>query len=91
MVKESEAVRVDEWINKRLAAAQDCGRRRRRGAIIARGRRRRPSGHAHLARELFGPAVAVTPFDTIEEAIAWQTTASMDWPPEFLRKTWNGR
>src|SRR5499433_3899933 len=72
MVREKEAVRVDEWI--REAASQ--GARvlvggHRQGALYA------PTVLADVkpemrvsCEELFGPAVAVTPFDDIEQAIA---------------------
>ena len=72
MVRETDAVRVDEWVEKRSArapgwspAASGAGRSTRR--------RSWPTSKPEMRisrEELFGPAVAVTPFDDIDEAIA---------------------
>ena len=72
MVREKEAVRVDEWIREAVnAGARLVTGGERRGAVYA------PTIVADVkpemrisAEELFGPAVAVTPFDDIDQAIA---------------------
>jgi glyceraldehyde-3-phosphate dehydrogenase (NADP+) len=72
MVRERDAVRVDEWIREAVGAgARLVTGGERRGAVYA------PTivadvkpGMRISSEELFGPAVAVTPFDTIEQAIA---------------------
>ncbi|MGH7267280.1 MAG: aldehyde dehydrogenase family protein, partial [Candidatus Rokuibacteriota bacterium] len=72
MVREKEAVRVDEWIREAVAGgARLVTGGQRQGAIYA------PTVVADVkpnmrisAEELFGPAVAVTPFDDIDQAIA---------------------
>jgi acyl-CoA reductase-like NAD-dependent aldehyde dehydrogenase len=72
MVREKEAVRVDEWVREAVSAgARLVTGGKRRGAVYA------PTVVADVkpemrisAEELFGPAVAVTPFDDIDQAIA---------------------
>jgi glyceraldehyde-3-phosphate dehydrogenase (NADP+) len=72
MVREKEAVRVDEWIREAVGAgARLVTGGHRRGAVYA------PTVVADVkpemrisAQELFGPAVAVTPFDDLDQAIA---------------------
>ena len=72
MVREKEAVRVDEWVREAVSAgARLVTGGERRGAIYT------PTIVADVkpemrisAEELFGPAVAVTPFDDIDQAIA---------------------
>jgi glyceraldehyde-3-phosphate dehydrogenase (NADP+) len=72
MVREKEAVRVDEWIREAVSAgARLVTGGERRGAVYA------PTVVADVkpemrisAEELFGPAVAVTPFDDLDQAIA---------------------
>jgi acyl-CoA reductase-like NAD-dependent aldehyde dehydrogenase len=72
MVREREAARVDEWIREAVSAgARLVTGGERRGAVYA------PTVVADVkpemrisAEELFGPAVAVTPFDDIDQAIA---------------------
>jgi acyl-CoA reductase-like NAD-dependent aldehyde dehydrogenase len=72
MVKESEAVRVDQWVKEAVASgARLVTGGERRGALYA------PTILADVSPgmriscdELFGPAVAMTPVKTIEEAIA---------------------
>ncbi len=72
MVREKEAVRVDEWVREAVSAgARLVTGGERRGAVYA------PTVVADVkpemrisAEELFGPAVAVTPFDDIDQAIA---------------------
>jgi acyl-CoA reductase-like NAD-dependent aldehyde dehydrogenase len=99
MVKESEAVRVDEWINEAVE----------RGARLVAGGGRRGAFYMpavvadvhpdmRISRdELFGPAVAVTPFETIDEAIALANdsvyglaagifTENVEWAMKFARE-----
>jgi glyceraldehyde-3-phosphate dehydrogenase (NADP+) len=72
MVREKDAVRVDEWIKEAVSAgARLVTGGQRSGAVYA------PTVVADVkpemrisAEELFGPAVAVTPFDDIDQAIA---------------------
>jgi glyceraldehyde-3-phosphate dehydrogenase (NADP+) len=72
MIRESEAARVDEWVRDAVATgARLLTGGRRQGALYA------PTVVADVkpamrisCDELFGPAVAVTPFTDIDEAIA---------------------
>ena len=72
MVREKDAIRVDEWVREAVAAgARLVTGGERRGAIYA------PTVVADVkpemrisCEELFGPAVAVTPFDDLDQAIA---------------------
>jgi acyl-CoA reductase-like NAD-dependent aldehyde dehydrogenase len=72
MVRERDAVRVDEWIKEAVSAgARLVTGGQRSGAVYA------PTVVADVkpemrisSEELFGPAVAVTPFDDIDQAIA---------------------
>ncbi len=99
MVKESEAVRVEQWIREavqggaRLAAGGG-----RRGAIYTPAVVADVKPDMRISRdELFGPAVAVTPFDTIEEALALANdsiyglaagifTENVEWAMKFARE-----
>jgi acyl-CoA reductase-like NAD-dependent aldehyde dehydrogenase len=72
MVREKEAARVEEWVREAVAG----------GARVVVGGGRQGAVHAPTVvadvkpdmrvsrEELFGPAVAVMPFDDIDEAIA---------------------
>ncbi len=72
MIREKEAIRVDEWIREAVGS----------GARLVTGGQRQGSVYAPTvvadvkpemrisSDELFGPAVAVTPFDDIDQAIA---------------------
>ena len=72
MVREKDAIRVDEWVREAVGAgARLVTGGERRGAIYA------PTVVADVkpemrisCDELFGPAVAVTPFDDLDQAIA---------------------
>jgi len=102
-VREKDAIRVEQWISE--AAAQ--GARvvvggERRGAIYA------PTVIADVkpemrisCDELFGPAVAVTPVNTIEDAIALANdtvyglsagifTENLEWAMRFAREVHSG-
>lgn len=99
MVKESEAVRVDEWISDALGGgARLVAGGGRRGAIYMPAVVADVHPDMRISRdELFGPAVAVTPFDTIEEAIALANdsvyglaagifTENVEWAMKFARE-----
>ena len=99
MVKESEAVRVDEWINEAVGSgARLVAGGGRRGAIYLPAIVADVHPDMRISRdELFGPAVAVTPFDTIEDAIALANdsiyglaagifTENVEWAMKFARE-----
>ncbi len=100
MVKESEAARVEEWINEAVAGgARLVAGGGRRGAIYTPAVVADVKPEMRISRdELFGPAVAVTPFETIEEAIALANdsvyglaagifTENVEWAMKFARET----
>ena len=103
MVREKDAVRVEEWVKEAVAAgARIVVGGERRGAIYA------PTVVADVkpemrisCDELFGPAVAVTPFNHIDEAIAMANdsryglsagifTENLEWAMRFAREVRSG-
>lgn len=99
MVKESEAVRVGDWISEAVAGgARLVAGGGRRGAIYMPAVVADVKPQMRISRdELFGPAVAVTPFDTIEEALALANdsvyglaagifTENVEWAMRFARE-----
>ncbi len=99
MVKESEAVRVDDWVNEAVAGgARLVAGGGRRGSIYMPAVVADVKPEMRISRdELFGPAVAVTPFDTIEEALALANdsvyglaagifTENVEWAMKFARE-----
>jgi acyl-CoA reductase-like NAD-dependent aldehyde dehydrogenase len=103
MVREKEAVRVDEWVREAVASgARVVTGGRRQGAIYE------PTVVADVkpemrisCDELFGPAVAVTPFDDIDQAIALANdsnyglaagifTENLEWAMKFAREVQSG-
>jgi glyceraldehyde-3-phosphate dehydrogenase (NADP+) len=99
MVKESEAVRVDDWIREAIAGgARLVAGGGRRGALCMPAVVADVNPEMRISRdELFGPAVAVTPFDTIEEALTLANdsiyglaagifTENVDWAMKFARE-----
>lgn len=99
MVKESEAIRVDDWISEAVAGgARLVAGGGRRGAIYMPAVVADVHPEMRISRdELFGPAVAVTPFDTIEEALALANdsvyglaagifTENVEWAMKFARE-----
>jgi glyceraldehyde-3-phosphate dehydrogenase (NADP+) len=99
MVKESEAVRVENWINEAVAGgARLAAGGGRRGAIYVPAVLADVNPDMRISRdELFGPAVGVTPFDSIEEAIALANdsiyglaagifTENVEWAMKFARE-----
>jgi len=99
MVRAQDAVRVNEWINE----AEAGGARTLVGGDYS-GAMRQPTVVADVSPEmriscdeLFGPAVAVTPFSDIDEAIAMANdtnyglsagifTQNIDWAMKFANK-----
>jgi len=103
MVKESEAIRVDEWVNEAVAGgARLVAGGGRRGAIYLPAIVADVKPQMKISRdELFGPAVAVTPFDAIEDAIALANdtvyglsagifTENIGWAMKFAREVESG-
>ncbi len=103
MVREKDAVRVGEWIKEAVATgARVVVGGERRGTIYA------PTIVADVkpemrisCDELFGPAVAVTPFNHIDEAIALANdtvyglsagifTENLEWAMRFVREVQSG-
>jgi len=103
MVKEKEAVRVEEWIQEAVASgARLVTGGRRQGAIYE------PAIVADVkpemrisSEELFGPAVAVAPFADIDEAITMANdtkyglaagifTENLEWAWKFAREVQSG-
>ena len=103
MVKEEEAVRVGEWIDTAVATgATVVTGGEREGAIYA------PTIVADVkpemkisCEELFGPAVAVTPVNDIDDAIALANdseyglsagifTQNIDWAMKFAKEVESG-
>ena len=99
MVKETEAVRVDDWIKEAVAGgARLVAGGGRRGSIYMPAVVADVHPDMRISRdELFGPAVAVTPFDTIEEALTLANdsvyglaagifTENVEWAMKFARE-----
>jgi acyl-CoA reductase-like NAD-dependent aldehyde dehydrogenase len=99
MVKESEAVRVNDWVQEAVAGgARLVAGGGRRGAFYMPAVVADVHPDMRISRdELFGPAVGVTPFDTIEEAIALANdsvyglaagifTENVEWAMKFARE-----
>ena len=103
MIKESEAVRVEQWVNEAVGeGARLLAGGSRNGAVYA------PTVVADVSRdmrisrdELFGPAVGVTPFESIDEAIALANdtvyglsagifTENIGWAMRFAREVESG-
>src|SRR5437870_4709759 len=103
MIREKEAVRVDEWVREAVASgARVVTGGTRQGAMYA------PTIVADVkpdmrisCDELFGPAVAVSPFTDIDEAIALANdtnyglaagifTENLEWARRFAREVQSG-
>jgi acyl-CoA reductase-like NAD-dependent aldehyde dehydrogenase len=103
MVREKEAARVEEWVKEAVASgARLVTGGRRQGAIYE------PAILADVkpemrvsSEELFGPAVAVTPFNDIDEAITMANdskyglaagifTENLEWAWRFAREVQSG-
>ncbi len=103
MVREVDAIRVEQWVKEAVGGgARVVTGGSRRGAVYA------PTVVADVkptmrisCDELFGPAVAVTPFGSIEEAIALANdsvyglsagifTENIEWAMKFAREVESG-
>jgi len=103
MVRERDAMRVEQWISEAVSTgARLVVGGERHGAIYA------PTVVADVqpemrisCDELFGPAVAVTPFNNIEDAIALANdsiyfltaatfTENLEWAMRFVREVHSG-
>jgi len=103
MVRERDAVRVDEWVREAVSSgARLITGGKRHGALYE------PTIVADVkpemrisCDELFGPAVAVTPFNDIDEAIALANdsnyglsagifTENLEWAWKFAREVQSG-
>ena len=103
MIREGDAVRVSDWIKEAVAT----------GARVVSGGERSGTMHAPTViadvkpemriscDELFGPAVAVTSFDTVDQAIelandsiyglsAGLFTQNLDWAMRFVKEVHSG-
>jgi acyl-CoA reductase-like NAD-dependent aldehyde dehydrogenase len=103
MVREKEAVRVDEWIREAVeSGARLVTGGQRQGALFEPTIVADVKPEMRISRdELFGPAVAVTPFTDIDEAIALANdsnyglsagifTESLEWAWKFAREVQSG-
>jgi glyceraldehyde-3-phosphate dehydrogenase (NADP+) len=103
MVKEKEAMRVEEWIKEAVAGgARLVTGGRRQGALYEPAIVADVKPEMRISSdELFGPAVAVTPFDDIDEAIAMANdsryglaagifTKNLEWAWKFAREVHSG-
>ena len=103
MVREADAVRVGEWIQEAVAGgARVVTGGDRSGAMYAPTIVADVDPDMRISRdELFGPAVAVTRFDSIDEAIALANdsiyglsagifTENIDWAMRFAREVHSG-
>jgi glyceraldehyde-3-phosphate dehydrogenase (NADP+) len=103
MIREQDAVRVEAWVKEAVGGgARLVVGGERRGAIV------QPAVVADVkpemrisCDELFGPAVAVTPVDSIDEAIALANdtiyglsagifTENLEWAMKFAREVQSG-
>ncbi len=103
MVRERDAERVDEWVKEAVrAGARLVTGGERRGAIYTPTVLADVKPDMRVSRsELFGPAVAVTPVGTIDEAIAQANdtnyglsagifTQNIDWAMKFVQEVESG-
>lgn len=103
MVREPDAVRVEEWVWEAVGrGARVVVGGERRGAIYAPTVVADVKPEMRISRdELFGPAVAVTPFNSIDEAIALANdstyglsagifTENLEWAMRFAREVQSG-
>ncbi|HET9000175.1 MAG TPA: aldehyde dehydrogenase family protein [bacterium] len=103
MVRERDAERVEEWVKEAVkAGAKLVTGGERRGAIYAPTVLADVKPDMQVSKsELFGPAVAVTPVGTIDEAIAMANdtnyglsagifTQNIDWAMKFVHEVESG-
>ena len=103
MIREKDAIRVEAWVKEAVGSgARLVVGGERRGTLV------QPAVVADVkpemrisCDELFGPAVAVTPFDSIDEAIALANdsiyglaagifTENLEWAIKFAREVQSG-
>ncbi|MGH7360178.1 MAG: aldehyde dehydrogenase family protein [Candidatus Methylomirabilales bacterium] len=103
MIREKDAIRVESWVKEAVGSgARLVVGGERRGTMV------QPAVVADVkpemrisCDELFGPAVAVTPFDSIDEAIALANdsiyglaagifTENLEWAIKFAREVQSG-
>lgn len=103
MIREKDAIRVEAWVKEAVGSgARLVMGGERRGTLV------QPAIVADVkpemrisCDELFGPAVAVTPFDSIDEAIALANdsiyglaagifTENLEWAIKFAREVQSG-
>jgi glyceraldehyde-3-phosphate dehydrogenase (NADP+) len=71
MVRERDAIRVEEWVQQALETGAEVHGGGRRGAVYSPALLTGVKPEMRVScEELFGPAVAMTPIETIEEAIS---------------------
>ncbi len=103
MVKEKEAMRVEEWIKEAVTSgARLVTGGRRQGALYEPAIVADVKPEMRISSdELFGPAVAVTPFTDIDEAITMANdspyglaagifTENLEWAWKFAREVQSG-
>jgi acyl-CoA reductase-like NAD-dependent aldehyde dehydrogenase len=103
MVREQDAKRVEEWINEAVSSgARLVTGGERRGAIYAPTVLADVKPEMRVSKsELFGPAVAVTPVGSIDEAIGMANdtnyglsagifTQNIDWAMKFVQEVESG-
>jgi acyl-CoA reductase-like NAD-dependent aldehyde dehydrogenase len=103
MVRERDAERVEEWVKEAVkGGAKLVTGGERRGAIYAPTVLADVKPEMRVSKsELFGPAVAVTPVGTIDEAIAMANdtnyglsagifTQNIDWAMKFVHEVESG-
>src|SRR6266851_4814920 len=103
MVKEKEAIRVEEWIKEAVASgARLVTGGRRQGALYEPAIVADVKPEMRISSdELFGPAVAVAPFTDIDEAITMANdtkyglaagifTENLEWAWKFAREVQSG-
>ena len=103
MIKESEAVRVEQWVNEAVGeGARVLAGGSRNGPVYAPTVVADVSSEMRISHdELFGPAVGVTPFESIDEAITLANetvyglsagifTENIGWAMRFAREVESG-
>ncbi len=103
MIREGDAVRVEQWVQEAVqGGARVVAGGGRQGGIYAPTVVADVKPQMRISRdELFGPAVGVTPFDSIEEAIdlandtvyglsAGIFTENLNWAMKFAREVESG-